>query len=367
MELGTVLSAAKTQVFTIPTYDAAFKWILSSNEVRPSFFRAFIPGLIIQSSERLDDHMNPLRKSQLLRNFLNDEGTSRIIKNLSSSGAYVVQQHGGKKRSPTKDDNATAFLSEIVGRFEEIRDSFPQPNYDGKMDFACQLNNGEYALVEMQVIPEDYWDRRAFAYVAAFYGNQLKKGGQWKNIRKVIGLNILGGRNGNKVIWPDSPGQYMRHYKIEDQLNGKGRFIDAIELIQYSIMDAPLGDNQEKNDWITFFKSAHDMTEDDVVAQIKTPAVIEAFKLAKISTLPDAVRVSYDDEGRAYDQYSQYTAEQIRVSEESGKIEGKIEGKIQGKIEGKIEVARKLLAMNLSVDQIEKATGLSSKDIKGIK
>jgi len=50
----------------------------------------------------------------------------------------------------------------------------------------------------------------------AFYGNQLKKGDQWKNIRKVMGLNILGGHNGNKVTWPGSPGQYMRHYKIED-------------------------------------------------------------------------------------------------------------------------------------------------------
>jgi predicted transposase/invertase (TIGR01784 family) len=352
---ATVLSAAKTQVFTIPTYDSAFKWILSSNEVRPSFFRSFIPGLIIQSSERLDDHMNPLRKSQLLRNFLHGEGTSRIVQEISSSGAYVVLQHVGKKRSPKKDDKATAFLSEIVGRFEEIRESFPQPCYDGKMDFACQLNTGEYALVEMQVIPEDYWDRRAFAYVAAFYGNQLKKGGRWKNIRKVMGLNILGGHNGKKVTWPDSPGQYMRHYKIEDQLNGKGRFIDAIELIQYSIMNAPLGDNQEKNDWITFFKSAHDMTEEDVAAQIKTPAVLQAFELAKFSKLPAEVRASYDDEGREYDRYSQHTAEQIRMAGKSGKIEGKI------------EVARKLLAMNLTMDQIEKATGLSSEDIKGIK
>jgi predicted transposase/invertase (TIGR01784 family) len=299
--------------------------------------------------------MNPLRNSQLLRNFLNDEGTCRIVKKLSSSGAYVVQQQGGKKRSPTKDENATAFLSEIVGRFEEIRDSFPQPLYDGRMYFACQLNNGEYALVEMQVIPEDYWDRRAFAYVAAFYGNQLKKGGKWKNIRKVTGLNILGGRNGNKVIWPDSPGQYMRHYMISDQLNGKGNFIDAIELIQYSIMDVPLGDNQEKNDWITFFKSAHDMTEEDVAAQIKTPAVLQAFELAKFNKLPDEVRKSYDEEGRNYDRYSQHTAEQIRMAEKSGKNEGKI------------EVARKLLAMNLTMDQIEKATGLSSEDIKGIK
>jgi predicted transposase/invertase (TIGR01784 family) len=128
-------------------------------------------------------------------------------------------------------------------------------------------------------------------------------------------------------------------------------------------MDAPLGDNQEKNDWITFFKSAHDMTEEDVAAQIKTPSVLQAFELAKFSKLPAEVRASYDDEGREYDRYSQHTAQQIRMAEKSGKIEGKVEGKI----EGKIEVARKLLAMNLTMDQIEKATGLSSEDIKSIK
>ena len=363
MQTGTVLSADKKQVYTIPTYDAAFKWVLSSNEVRPSFFRSFIPSLTIQSSERLDDHMNPLQNLQLLRHFLHDEDTSRTVKKLSSSGAYVVRDHGGVKKFPTKDDRATGFLSEIVGRFEEIRDSFPQPRYDGKMDFACQLNTGEYALVEMQVIPEDYWDRRALAYVAAFYGNQLKKGGKWKHIRKVIGLNILGGVKGNKVTWSDSPGQYMRHYKVEDQMNGKGRFLDGIELIQYSIMDVPIGDDQEKNDWITFFKRAHDMTEEDVAAQIKTPSVIKAFDLAKFSKLPADVRASYEAEDREYDRYSQHTAEQICMAEKSAKIEGKVEGKI----EGKIEVAGKLLAMNLTVDQIEKATGLSSEDIKDIK
>ena len=101
------------------------------------------------------------------------------------------------------------------------------------------------------------------------------------------------------------------------------------------------------------------MTEDDVAAQITTPAVLRAFELAKLSTLPDTVRASYDDEDREYDRYSQHTAEQIRMAEKSGKIEGNFEGKI--------EVARKLLAMNLTVDQIEKATGLSSEDIKSIK
>jgi len=107
------------------------------------------------------------------------------------------------------------------------------------------------------------------------------------------------------------------------------------------------GDNREKKDWITFLTRAHEMTEEDVAAQIKTPAVLRAFELAKLSTLPDDVRAAYEAEVREHDRYAQHTAELIRMS--------------------KIEVARKLLAMNLTVDQIEKATGLSSEDIKSIK
>jgi predicted transposase/invertase (TIGR01784 family) len=111
--------------------------------------------------------------------------------------------------------------------------------------------------------------------------------------------------------------------------------------------DAPEGDNQERKDWMTFLFRAHEMTEEDVAAQIKTPAVLEAFKLAKLSTLPDDVRAAYEAEVREHDRYAQHKAELIRTA--------------------KIEVARKLLAMNLTVDQIEKATGLSSEDIKSIK
>ena len=112
-------------------------------------------------------------------------------------------------------------------------------------------------------------------------------------------------------------------------------------------MDAPKGNNREKQDWITFLTRAHEMTEEDVAAQIKTPAVLRAFELAKLSTLPDDVRAAYEAEVREHDRYAQHTAELMRMT--------------------KIEVARKLLAMNLTVDQIEKATGLSSEDIKGIK
>ena len=74
------------------------------------------------------------------------------------------------------------------------------------MDFVCELDNDNgFALVEMQVLPDDSWDTRALAYVAAFYGNQLSKGAEWKDLRKVVGINIsLGGGSDNSTHWIES-------------------------------------------------------------------------------------------------------------------------------------------------------------------
>ena len=174
--------------------------------------------------------------------------------------------------------------------------------------------------------------------------------------QKVIGVNILGGGKENKGTWSDSRDQYMRHYKLEDQLNGKGRFIDGIELIQYSLMNAPTVDDQEKNDWITFLKRAQYMTEREVAARIQTPAVLRAFELAKISQLPAEVRASYEAQDKEYTRYSQHTA-QVQQS-----------AKIEGKIEGKIEVALNMIERGLPLHEVLEYTGLSSENInKGIK
>lgn len=336
----------RVQVYTIPTYDAAFKWVLSDNDIRPSFFHAFIPDIKIKSSERLDEHMNPIEKLQTLREFLHKDTTCDTVRDLSGSGAYVVKSSSPGKQ-PDKDDAATAFLTEMVGRFDEIKVSFPRPRYDGTMDFVCKLDNNDYALVEMQVIPQDYWDRRALAYAAAFYGNQLSRGQAWKHIRKVIGVNILGGGKDDKVHWSDTPDHFMRHYKFEDQLHGKGRFIDGIELIQYSIMQKPTVTDRETQDWVTFFKEARYMSEKDVENRIQTKAVKQAFERAKLSKLPADVQTAYEAEDKEYDRYSQHTAEQVE------------KGKVEGKAEERREIARKLIKNpKLNDQEISDASGL---------
>lgn len=329
-----------SQLYGIATYDALFKYVLSDDRIRPSFLHAFVPGLPIVSSQRLDEHMNPLQKLQQLRNFLHDKTTQQAVKDLRRSDSQVVVLDKKQKRRLIVNKKATAFIRKLLRHYRDIQIAFPQQKYDGTMDFVCKLKQGDYAMVEMQVVPSNYWDRRALAYVAAFYGQQLHKEGDWQQIRRVIGINILGGGKDDKQHWKDSPQQYVRHYKVQEQLHQPNRFIDGIELIQYSIMNAPrTSSNQEQQDWVTFFKEGHYMTEAEVKKRIKTKAVLEAFEKARLNKLPADVRAAYEAEDKEYERYSDHTQELIQ--------------------EGKKEVAKKMLADKLSIKSVRTYTGLS--------
>ena len=342
------------QIYGITTHDALFKYVLSDDNIRPSFFHAFIPGLTITSSKRLDEHMNPIQDLQLLREFIHRKDTTKTVKKISSTSDVCLGSVHPNTSRFSKDDKATIFLHEMVGHFDDIKKAFPRAKYDGTMDFVCRLENGEYALVEMQVFPKDYWDKRALAYVAAFYGNQLRKGADWPDIRKVIGINILGGGTQEEVHWSDTPDQYIRHYKFQEQLH-KGtpkRYIDGIELIQYSVMNAPdtppLSD-QEKQDWIAFFKRGARMNEAQVKAQIQTPAVLEAFDRATLSKLPSYVREAYDAENIQYARVSQYTAAEVAKGEKKAIL----------------KVALGMKKLQIPNDKIVIATGLSPAEVDG--
>lgn len=325
-------SGTSPQLYGIATYDALFKHVLSNDNIRPSFFHAFIPGLPIVASERLDDHMNPVQSLQLLRTLVHSKKTEDVVESLAPVSDFEVSRVDSATKKLEKDEKATAFLREMISRFEEIKHSFPRERFDGTMDFRCRLANNDYALVEMQIIPQNSLDKRLLAYAAWCYSNQLFKGEEWKDIKKVIGINILGGGKENKAHWVDTPDQFVRHYKVQEQLHKPARYINGIELIQYSLMNAPKAlDNQEQQDWITFFKDGHYMTEEQVQQKIKTPAVLEAFKHAKIKSLPVEVLAAYEAEDKDYDRYSEHTAELVKEGEKEGRKEGREEGRKEGK------------------------------------
>ena len=346
-----------SQVYTIPTYDSIFKWVLSEDSIRPSFFHAFIPHIQVESSTRLDEHMNPVETLQLARHFLNDKEISSAVELLQKKTHWKVCMKDSDEWIP--NDISTRLLSGFVERFSEIQEAFPKAEFDGTMDFVCKLNTNEYVLIEMQIRPQDHWDKRALSYLAAFYSNQIRKGSKWFELERVIAVNILGGGKDNMSHWKDSSNQCIRHYKMQEQLQkNPARFIDWIELIQYSLSNASLEDfdTQEKKDWILFFKEAHHMTEETVKKKIKTPAVLAAFEKAKITNLPKEVRKVYEEEEKKYAEYSIHIAEEV--------AKGKAEGKAEGQLETKIEIARSLKNRGMEISVIQEISGLSEKEIK---
>lgn len=342
------------QTYGFGTYDSLFKHILSDEEITSPFLRAFLPDMNILSAKRLDDHMNPLLELQNLREFVNKAETNQTALDLVKSSDVHVSFQGKEAEKVQRHDKGTLFLHKILDHFEDIKTAFPLPKYKGSMDFVCEMGQRDFAIVEMQVVPQDYWDNRGLAYAAYVFGNQLKKGDHWRNLKKVIAVNILGDREGNKPHWKTP--EFVRHYKFQDQTR-VSRFIDGIELIQYSIANAPqdMG-NQAQKDWVTYFKRGHWMTKEEVQATIKTPEVLKAFELSELNKLPWEVRKAYEEEDLEYDRYSIHTEEIAQEREEKGKIEGKKEREK--------EIALEMLKKDMDITLISELTGLTEDEIR---
>lgn len=362
MTATTILNTTR-QVFVIPTFNSAFQWTLDDSQIRNSFFEVFLPDLTVSNSVRIDNRMNPLQELELARKFLHDPGTKKTVRALRKESDWAVLKNSGRKCL-----KSTALLKTFVERFEDFKSAFPEPLFDGTMDFICTLEQGDHVLVEMQVIPQEYWDRRALAYVAALYSRQLIRGDSWKDIKKVIGINILGGGWSNTPHWKED--QYLRHYKLQEQLQkNPPRYIDGIEILQYALAHVHPEDcgEQSERDWIEFLTRAPFMSEEEVAKKIKTEAVLKAFDRIKVDNLPKQVKKAYDKEEAQFAKYAGYTAQQKEESFAKGKAEGLEKGKAEGLQEGlekgQALLISKMLESGLDFSMIEKLTGLSPDEI----
>ena len=140
---------------------------------------------------------------------------------------------------------------------------------------------------------------------------------------------------------------------------------DVNSLVVYVLLVLPTSVSSLPSSHLLKTRRIYSQGVDTVLSAAKEQ--VYTIPLAKISKLPAKVRASYEAQDREFDRYSQHTAKQMQSEFVAGRKAGRKAGIKAGKNSAKIEMARKLSAMNLTVDQIEKATGLSSEDIKGIK
>jgi hypothetical protein len=109
------------QTFGVTVYDSLFKYVFEDDDIRPSFFSAFIPQVHILSSKILDKHMAPLKTLENLRHFIEGKKQDVVVKRLMARTGEVEVLFSG-----VRCDSTTQFVKEIALNFEDLRKAFPK-------------------------------------------------------------------------------------------------------------------------------------------------------------------------------------------------------------------------------------------------
>ena len=140
------------------------------------------------------------------------------------------------------------------------------------LDVRCHDQTGAEYIVEMQVLPEEFFDKRVLYYAAKAYSQQLNKGEKYHQLKPVIFLGIL-----NFNFTTDShylSTHCIHNIETKEHILRDFRFTFA-ELPKFNKTESELQTIEDK--WLFFLKYAKQLTA--IPEVIREAAIREAFEI----------------------------------------------------------------------------------------
>lgn len=248
----------------------------------------------------------------------------------------------------------------IIGKYPEEK--------LGILDLKATLDNGTICNIEVQLSDKGDTAERFLYYWSRIYSGQLVKGEKYKDLNKVIGIIILD-YNLEKTRKIEC---ISTKWKIKEVTTGKEIVLtDMFELYIIEIPKVKRILEKEPNDklaqWVQFLDNpnekevarAMENNEEIKEAMEELEEVSKIKQLRRIAELKDkAIR----DEKNAL---AHATEDGINIGLERGRKEGIEEGERKLKDE-KIEIAKRLLKIGLTIEQVTEVTKLSKKEVEKI-
>ena len=247
------------------------------------------------------------------------------------------------------------------------------------LDVKAKGLDGKLFNIEIQISDEADYDKRALYYWAKLYTEQLKASQDYGRLAKAIGIHIL-----NFLSIPESK-KYHNAFHIKEKDSDLRYFKDlelhTLELKKFS--NESRGDSSGDLDgklpemfgkiksaldaWMAFL-TRHDLlgnklTEDMAQAlpcEVSRETLQKALHVLEVMNFSQQERGLYEDHLK----WLMIEANTLKKSHEDGKAEGRLEGRLEGEAKKSIEIAKNLLQIGLSLENIAKTTGLSIEEIK---
>ena len=229
-------------------------------------------------------------------------------------------------------------------------------------DIYCELDDNEKIIVEMQNCEQSYFKRRSIYYVSEAIARQGEKGPDWQyDIKAVYLIAFLNFRR------PDIGEEFRTDVMLMNK-KSKEIFSDKLRLVYLQLPLFEKGVDECENDfdrWIYVLKNMETIKRLPWAAQ--NSVFQKLAEIADVSSLTKEERLHYDEALRKYRDTLCVLegAEQrgLKRGLAKGREEGREEGLAKGLAKGRAETARNMKADGMSIELIQKYSGLSPEEI----
>ena len=270
------------------------------------------------------------------------------------------------------------FLNSLLPPDNQVKDltfqnleQLPRGENDRKAvyDIYCQGLDGEFFIVELQKLKQNFFKDRTLFY-ATFpiqeqariarevlsYEQEAQKG-EWDfKLAPVYCIGVLG------FTFGDSK-EVVHYVKLKDQNNAV--FYEKLALIYLEIpnFNKSLEQLETRLDkWLYFIKNLEDLQS--IPELLKDKVFIGAFETAKLANLEPNERSSYEQSLKILrDNYATMKTA-VEDARAEGREAGLTEGETRGELKAKLEIAKNLKAAGLPTQQIQAITGLSAEELE---
>ena len=227
----------------------------------------------------------------------------------------------------------------------------------GILDIRAKIENRINCNIEIQIVDRKNIEKRILYYWSKLYNMNIKAGKDYENLEKVIVILITD----YEIDSLKEIKKYETKWNIREEEYQK---VILTEVMEFYIIELPKyekykekTENEKLNKWIKFIKEPGGIEMGDDKEIKKAKEVLEEISQDKRERYLAELREKYILDQKAIED----------AGYDKGLREGMTQGIAQGKKEEKKKIAKNLLKINMTIEQIEKATGLTKEEIERLK
>lgn len=214
----------------------------------------------------------------------------------------------------------------------------------GIIDVRAKTSKGENIDIEVQLTDQGNMDKRTLFYWGKMYLENIKQGQDYTSLEKVITINILD----FEFLGTES---YQSSFHLWEDIEKDYMLTDVVEI---HFLELPKFRNKKNKDyrendierWLMFLEK--DISETTLKELMSLDTAIEKAeqKIEYLSSDEEAMRIYYERERSLHERANMISSAEERKA---------------------VEIAKNLLNMNIPLEQIVLATGLTEEEINKIR